>query len=289
TLPTGVVPSGDLDGTDPVSTVVALEDGVTRTDVDFSARGTSTVAGDVWVDTDGDGVRDPGERGIPGVTVVVTWQGPDGPIVVRVTTDANGRWAIDDAPSGSWNAVVDTATLPPGLVPTTPRVDDASVPPGGTGQVVHGFVAGATVGDRVWRDLDRDGRQDPGEPGVAGVVVQLVDADGTVVATTTTDANGNYRFVGVLPGDYVVRIVPSSLPDGLVLTTSDAWSLSLSPGEERLNADFGVAPPGPGPLGGRGPLASTGGDALGAALAGGLLLLTGGALLLARRRLGSRA
>jgi large repetitive protein len=288
TLPAGVVPAGDLDGAEPASTVVTLEDGATRRDADFSARGTSTVTGQVWVDTDRDGVRDPRERGIPGVTVVVTWQGPDGPIVRRVTTDANGRWSIEDAPSGSWSAVVDPATLPAGLVPTTPRVDNASVPPGGTGQVVHGFVAGATVGDRVWRDLDRDGRQDPGEPGVAGVLVHLVDTDGTVVATTRTDANGTYRFVGVPPGDYTVRVVPASLPDGLAFTTSDAWSVSLSPGEERLTADFGLAPPGPGSLGGRGPLASTGGTALGAALAGGLLLLTGGALvLLARRRLDS--
>ena len=49
------------------------------------------------------------------------------------------------------------------------------------------------IGNLVWQDTDNDGVQDPGEPGIAGVTVELVKA-GTVIATATTDANGNYIF-----------------------------------------------------------------------------------------------
>jgi len=49
------------------------------------------------------------------------------------------------------------------------------------------------IGNLVWEDTDFDGVQDPGEPGIAGVTVELVKG-GAVIATATTDANGNYLF-----------------------------------------------------------------------------------------------
>ena len=57
------------------------------------------------------------------------------------------------------------------------------------------------------------------EPGKAGVTVQLVNSAGTIVATTTTDANGDYQFDGVAAGaGYKVQFVA---PDGQVFTQQD--------------------------------------------------------------------
>ena len=67
----------------------------------------------------------------------------------------------------------------------------------------------ASLGDRAWIDLDGNGVQDAGEPGLPGVTVTLKDATGAVVATTTTDANGNYLFADVNPGDYTVAFAPA--------------------------------------------------------------------------------
>jgi len=50
------------------------------------------------------------------------------------------------------------------------------------------------IGNRVWVDADGDGIQDPGEDPIAGVTINLYDANGNVIATTTTDANGYYYF-----------------------------------------------------------------------------------------------
>jgi uncharacterized repeat protein (TIGR01451 family)/fimbrial isopeptide formation D2 family protein len=82
------------------------------------------------------------------------------------------------------------------------------------------------IGNRVWRDANGNGVQDPGEPGLAGVEVQLIDAaSGNVVSTTTTtDTNGEYYFnatnvpdgdiasAGNQPGikpntNYIVRVI----------------------------------------------------------------------------------
>lgn len=55
-------------------------------------------------------------------------------------------------------------------------------------------IAPIQIGNVVWADTDGDGIHDPGESGIEGVNIQLYDAAGTVIATTTTDANGNYFF-----------------------------------------------------------------------------------------------
>ncbi|HRG39902.1 MAG TPA: SdrD B-like domain-containing protein, partial [Saprospiraceae bacterium] len=49
------------------------------------------------------------------------------------------------------------------------------------------------IGNRVWTDTDNDGIQDAGEAPISGVIVELVKS-GSVIATATTDANGNYYF-----------------------------------------------------------------------------------------------
>jgi hypothetical protein len=48
------------------------------------------------------------------------------------------------------------------------------------------------VGDTVFFDVDGDGVQSPGEPGIPGVVMELVDENGVVIDTVTTGDPGSY-------------------------------------------------------------------------------------------------
>jgi len=57
------------------------------------------------------------------------------------------------------------------------------------------------LGNRVWRDSNNNGVQDPGEPGIAGVQVHLYDANNVLVGTAVTDANGEYYFVSSTVAD----------------------------------------------------------------------------------------
>jgi SdrD B-like domain len=79
----------------------------------------------------------------------------------------------------------------------------------------------ASVGDRVWNDVNKNGQQDPNEPGVANVVVELLKPDGSVAKTTKTDSAGLYRFVELQPGTCSIRFVRSSLPAGATFTVVD--------------------------------------------------------------------
>jgi uncharacterized repeat protein (TIGR01451 family) len=72
---------------------------------------------------------------------------------------------------------------------------------------VQTIVVLGRIGDRIWLDLNRDGKQDSGEPGLGGVTVELRTALGVLVGTTTTDATGAYLFDKLVAGDYVVTVV----------------------------------------------------------------------------------
>ncbi len=65
------------------------------------------------------------------------------------------------------------------------------------------------IGDKVWNDLNRDGRQDANEPGMANVTVTLNDGSGNPIKTTVSDAFGNYKFyVPYSTTTYSVTFIP---------------------------------------------------------------------------------
>ncbi|MBL8387300.1 MAG: carboxypeptidase regulatory-like domain-containing protein [Hydrogenophaga sp.] len=117
--------------------------------------------------------------------------------------------------------------------------------------------AKASLGSRVWCDSNGNGLQDSGEAGVAGVSVKLLDASNTVVATTTTNASGDYSFAGLAPADYQVEFVKPTGYGGFTLanqgsddaldsdanpTTGRTGLTTLVAGENDPSWDAGLAP-----------------------------------------------
>ncbi len=187
-----------------------------------------TIGDRVWLDVDGDGVQDIGEPGIEGITVELR-DGACTPGVDCATdvTDDYGHYVFDHVYPGGYT-VVAVSGVPAGLSPA-PGNGGSFGPLLITGNETlldndFGYVPNAgtaVIGDRLWSDADSDGVQDPGEAGIASVTVQLISAgadgvfgtaDDVVEDTTTTAPDGDYLFVGVVPGEYVVR-VDSADPD----------------------------------------------------------------------------
>src|SRR5206468_11795616 len=68
------------------------------------------------------------------------------------------------------------------------------------------------IGDFVWNDLNHNGIQDGGEPGIPGVTMQLWDStQTTMLQSTVTTAGGLYQFSGLCADTYTV-VVPTSPP-----------------------------------------------------------------------------
>jgi protocatechuate 3,4-dioxygenase beta subunit len=92
----------------------------------------------------------------------------------------------------------------------------------------------ANIGNFVWEDLDGDGIQDMGEPGIEGVNVTLTGTDvfgNSVSLTTTTDINGLYGFTNLTPGIYKLTFeTPSGFtPTILNAGTNDALDSDADP------------------------------------------------------------
>jgi hypothetical protein len=111
-------------------------------------------------------------------------------------------------------------------------------------------AAASAIGDQVWHDLDLDGIRDAGEPGIDGVLIELLDNNGNILATQVTTGGGLYRFDGLQAGSYQVRVAASNFDvsrplHSFVFTSGlygpNPYPVSLGENEIYLFADFGYA------------------------------------------------
>lgn len=221
-------------------------DDPTNNESSASFKGGYNLGGTIYRDSDASYSKSDSEQRFKGVTVALL--NDDGTPVLAAdgqpmtaTTDENGAYQFVGLGRGSYRVVIvdpdkgDLAGLLPtqaytgrGATQASVTISDASVQ-----GVDFGLVAPASIGDRVWNDVNANGTDD-GEPGIANVTVILTDADGAEVARTTTDANGTYRFTGLIPGTYTVSI---EVPSGYAAATT-SMSVSVGEGEEYVDADF---------------------------------------------------
>ncbi len=253
--------------TDP-SAVIALGAGDNVDTVDFGYRpdtATALIGDRVWIDADGDGVEDPGEAGLAGVTINLVGAGADGQLgtgddlEVGAVTDGNGNYAFTGLPADDYFVTVDVSTLPAGFntAPTNALETYQLTALSDTAYVLldWGFQPLSplgSIGDTVFLDSDGDGTQDAGEGGIGGVTVDLVEpgvdgvfgtADDVVSASAVTDGNGQYDFTGLGPGDYQVRLSDTGgVLSGLNPTATAPGTISLASGQDFNGADFGFSP-----------------------------------------------
>jgi protocatechuate 3,4-dioxygenase beta subunit len=245
------------------TTPTTLASGGSDLTLDFGYYLPVTVGNFVWVDTNGNGVQDSGEPGIPGVGLTLIGTNGVGVAVTNyTTTDGNGLYLFTEAP-GTYSVSVDATNANAGgplagYVTTvtgqgTTATDSNPSPSGTTPTTLlsggsdltldFGFAPLFSLGNRVFADngagggVANNGLQDGTEPGLAGVVVALFAADlngnptGSMLQTTNTDANGWYRFDGLVPGSYVPVVDVSgsgAVLAGLVSSTGYSTNTTLA-------------------------------------------------------------
>lgn len=177
----------------------------------------------VWEDANGNGRQDAGEAGINGVQVTL-YNAVDNSVVTSTTTssrNAQPGYYEFEVCKGSYYIIFGdvpgysrTTKNAPGTNvgndsdanATSGRTDNFTLNPGDNNTTIDaGYFRLASLGDYVWEDLDVDGIQDGGEPGISGVVVRLLDENGNQIRFTVTNINGYYLFDNLTPGNYIVK------------------------------------------------------------------------------------
>lgn len=90
------------------------------------------------------------------------------------------------------------------------------------------------VSGRVYDDLNGNGQDDAGEPGIVGQTIQLNEK-----RSVKTDADGRYQF-SASEGAYNIRLVSEDLGVRLRASTATERQISLSSGQT-VNVSFGVS------------------------------------------------
>lgn len=220
--------------------------------------GLGSIGDRVWLDRNADGVQDPGEPGAPAVEISLY----DNTAKVKVGTvvsDRNGRFRFTGLARGHCYQLLRPALAGHQLTGANRGRDDrhdsdlgpnderstseACIAHDGDNSLTHqgwwdiGFVPGASstgaLGDRVWRDDDGNGIQDPAEPGIPAVQVTLTDAAGRT-QTQVTGANGHWNASGLEPGR-CYRLSLASVPTGYTVAplnagSDDAKDSDIAPG-----------------------------------------------------------
>ena len=257
-------PDGTTDAIS-INTSLGINDiGRNNTTIDAGFKASYGSIGDfIWNDSNNNGLQDTGEAGVSGIIIELYAADnvglPLGSPMKTDTTDANGKYLFDNLLAGVYVVKVVTSSIPANLQlsskqdigandtidsdfnPTTGLSDKIVIDIISTKNVL--YIDGAlfsnlgSIGDFVWKDTNNNGLQDIGELGVKGVKVDLYTADingnpSSLINTTTTNSDGYYLFTNLPKGNYLVRIIASTLPANCQISTKP------NAGDDTKDSDF---------------------------------------------------
>jgi hypothetical protein len=185
----------------------------------------------VWFDLDQDGIQDSNEihsqpqgatTGVPGLFITL-YNADNGAPIATTRSSGDGRYHFANVLAGRYfleftapadyafttanqgdesfdsDAVrVTNSVARSALITVTAGVDQPTIDVG----LWLPQQQSAGLGGRVWYDGNQNGRQELEEAGIGGVVITLLDQQGSVVATADSDHDGAYYFLNLPAGVY---------------------------------------------------------------------------------------
>src|SRR6266850_401379 len=181
---------------------------------------TGSISGMKFYDVNGNGFRDLAtDYGLSGWKIKIT-----GLIVDSAYSDQDGNFAFGGLPDGTYTVSEESR---PGWIrtfPAFPGTYSVTVTGGSsaTAKVFGNYPQGVIRGSK-FNDLNGNGVKDSSEPTLSNWVIKLT---GLISGVDTTDANGAYEFLGLVPGAYTVR-ESLALHPGWVATTPPSGQYSV--------------------------------------------------------------
>jgi protocatechuate 3,4-dioxygenase beta subunit len=235
-----VLQSGWVQTSTPTNFTVAATSGQNVGGLAFGDFKLVTYSGTVYNDLNGNGVMDPGEKALSKWTINLL--NSNGTVVASVTTNGTGTYSFANLGPGKWTIQEVNQSGWYQTQPVNPPGTYVFAAVSGTNQtgLNYGNFQEITLSGSVYNDLNGDGKRQGKEPGLANWTVDLLNSSGNVVASATTDSNGNYTIGQVFPGTFSLVEV---LQSGWVQTqpvNPPAYTITPKSGQNQSGLVFGV-------------------------------------------------
>ncbi len=198
--------------------------------IDFGNVHAGSVSGMKFDDLDGDGVRDPGEPGLNGWTIELVYVATQEVVATTVTAlgTQDGQYSFVSVIPGDYEIrEVEQAgwvRTSPAHVLTVAGGDEFT-------DVDFGNSQSALASGQKFNDLNANGLRDPGEPGLDGWTIELVDNQSGLVVDTTVTASIDLDSSGDIDpetesGLYTFSLLnptPAAEPPALQMMENNAW------------------------------------------------------------------
>ncbi|MGE5558669.1 MAG: SdrD B-like domain-containing protein [Bacillota bacterium] len=178
---------------------------------------TGFLTGACFHDANGNGVRDPGEQALEGILVSINGykcrSGENG--IYRFAAMAPGMYYLEarDAYNGLYQ-------LEDGVWRVKVNKNEVAV-------LDLPFIRTTNLTGTVYIDLNKNGKRDEGEKGVAGVTIQLFTGEGVLFGEAVSLSDGGYDFFGIYPGIYYLKILSRTTPN-LLSPFQEQYELSIN-------------------------------------------------------------
>ncbi|MBM4165743.1 MAG: T9SS type A sorting domain-containing protein [Ignavibacteria bacterium] len=192
----------------------------------------TSISGTVFLDDDGDGIKDVGEATLSGWKVRIS-----GAKVDSVLSDENGNYLFSNLLGGNYTVSEDVQNGWYQTKPVSPSTYSVTLTSGNSvsGKDFGNFFKGSISG-KVFLDMNGDGMYEEGESILSGWKIKLA---GTKTDSTVTDENGEYSFSNLLAGNYSVSEV---LQNGWTRTfpvSTSTFAITMTSGNTHTQKDFG--------------------------------------------------
>ena len=181
---------------------------------------TGRITGVVFADWNGDGLLDPGEEPVGGISVAVAGAG-------MVTSGTDGRFSFAGVPVGENVVAIDVSTLPAEYDPPSEPERAVDIGRNRASDVPIGLLPLTSIAGVVYQDSDGDGQLSASDAPVSGAVVVLDDG-----ARTEVSRAGRFRFDAIRLGTHAVTLLTASLPDGTQLAGPPTVTVELGRNQE---------------------------------------------------------
>lgn len=218
-----------------------IESGTTDSNANFAYQlRNSGVSGQIFEDTNGNGILDGNETGISGITVDLI---ENNNVVTTITTDNSGSYQFSQLVSGQYQLVITdiAGLLEESALTTSNHPYDVNLDENENLELISfGYqYHNAVVSGYIYNDLNQNGVFDEDDTYLPSITLEIKDSNEQLISSTQSDFNGYFEFNHLLTQSYTVEVTDESLVTDWFNTTNNNPTSLITTNASHQTVNFG--------------------------------------------------